>query len=77
MVAKGDDDKPMTVPELILQSEEEVRRFIECMRMKEIKLAVKEKMDDARSRIEVENAQRILKDERCVIQYTPEQVKII
>ena len=70
MVAKGDDDKPVTVPELILESKEDVKRFIEAMRMKEIKIAVKEKMDDARSHIEVENASEILKTERCIIQYT-------
>lgn len=69
MVAKGEDDKPTTVPELILENHEQVKRFIECMRMKEIKLAVKEKMDDARSHIEVKSAGRILRSERCIIQY--------
>ena len=67
MVAKGDDEKPALVPELILENREEVKRFIECMRMKEIKQSVKEKMDDARSQIEVENADKILKEERCQI----------
>jgi uncharacterized protein (TIGR00369 family) len=70
MVAKGDDDKPTQVPELILENKEEVKRFIECLRMKEIKSAVKEKMDDARSHIEVKNANQILKDERCILQYS-------
>jgi acyl-CoA hydrolase len=69
MVAKDDDDKPTPVPELILQNKEQVKRFIECMRMKDIKQSVKEQMDDARSHIEVENAERLLKDQRCVIQY--------
>ena len=67
MVAKGDDDKPAQVPELILQNKEQVKRFIECMRMKEIKQDVKEKMDDARSNIEVKNAAAILRHERCII----------
>lgn len=67
MVAKGDDDKPTPVPVLILESKEEIKRFIECMRMKEIKQDVKEKMNDARSTIEVKNAGQILKDERCII----------
>jgi uncharacterized protein (TIGR00369 family) len=67
MVAKGDDDKPTTVPELILENKEQVKRFIECMRMKEIKQAVKEKMDDAKSQIEVEQADDILQNERCII----------
>jgi uncharacterized protein (TIGR00369 family) len=67
MVAKGDDDKPAIVPELILESKEEVKRFIECLRMKQIKQSVKEQMDDARSSIAVDNAQEILKGERCQI----------
>jgi acyl-CoA hydrolase len=53
MVAKGDDDKPTLVPELLLPNTEQVKRFIECMRMKEIKQSVREKMDDAKSHIEV------------------------
>lgn len=69
MVAKGDDDRPTPVPQLILENQEQVRRFIECMRMKEIKEAVKEKMDDARSRIEVNDAENILKDERCILKF--------
>jgi uncharacterized protein (TIGR00369 family) len=68
MVAKGDDDKPTVVPTLILESKEDIKRFIEAMRMKEIKDAVREKMDDAKSHIEVANANDTLKDQRCKIQ---------
>jgi acyl-CoA hydrolase len=73
MVAKDDADKPTMVPELILENKEQVKRFIEALRMKEIKAAVKEKMDDARSQIEVDRCNEILKDERCQIQYDTEQ----
>jgi acyl-CoA hydrolase len=73
MVAKGDDDKPTTVPALILENKEEVKRFIEAMRMREIKQAVKDQMDDARSHIEVKNADALLKNERCMIQYIAEK----
>jgi uncharacterized protein (TIGR00369 family) len=69
MVAKGDDDKPTLVPKLILENKEEVKRFIEAMNMKEIKNAVREKMDDAKSHIEVERAPELLQDERCLIQF--------
>ena len=69
MVAKGDDDKPTMVPKLILQSGEQVKRFIECMHLKEIKQSVKQRMEDVKSHIEVTNAEAILKDERCVIDY--------
>lgn len=67
MVAKGDDDKPTEVPELILENEEEIKRFIEAMRMKEIKAKVREQMDDAKSKIEVDNARSLLKGQRCQI----------
>ncbi len=67
MVAKDDDDKPTRVPKLILESKEEVKRFIEAMKMKEIKSAVREQMDDAKSHIHVEQAEEILKNERCVL----------
>jgi acyl-CoA hydrolase len=67
MVAKGDDDKPTTVPKLILENEEEIKRFIEAMRLKEIKSKVKDQLDDARSTIEIVNAVTILKAERCVL----------
>src|SRR6516164_9155511 len=67
MVAKGDDNKPQQVPELILENEEDVKRFIEAMRVREIKEKVREEMDDARSTIEVANANEILKGERCII----------
>lgn len=67
MVAKGDDEKPTTVPTLVLENKEQVKRFIEALRMKEIKQKVRDEMDDARSHIELENAAEILKNERCVI----------
>jgi len=67
MVAKGDDDKPTTVPILILENKEQVKRFIEALRMKEIKNKVKEELNDARSHIHVEQAAEILKNERCII----------
>jgi uncharacterized protein (TIGR00369 family) len=71
MVAKGDDNKPMQVPKLILETEEDVKRFIEAMRVREIKEKVREEMDDAKSTIEVGMADEILKDERCIIKLRP------
>lgn len=67
MVAKGDDSKPMQVPKLILENEEEVKRFIEAMHVRAIKEKVREEMDDAKSTIEVTNANELLKNERCLI----------
>jgi uncharacterized protein (TIGR00369 family) len=67
MVAKGDDDKPTEVPPLVLENEEQVKRFIECLSMKEIRKKIKDAMDDAKSSIEVAKAEELLKNERCVI----------
>jgi uncharacterized protein (TIGR00369 family) len=69
MVAKGDDNKPQQVPELILENEEDVKRFIEALRVREIKEKVREEMDDAKSTIEVANADELLKGERCIIKF--------
>ena len=69
MVAKDDDNKLVQVPRLILESREDVKRFIESLQMKEIKESVKEKMDDAKSQIEVERANELLKGQRCRIQF--------
>lgn len=67
MVAKGDDDKPAQVPKLILENTEQVKRFIEAMRMKEVKARMKELMNDGISIGEVERAGDLLKHERCII----------
>ncbi len=67
MVAKGDDEKPAVVPLLILETKEDAKRFIEALRVREIKAAMQEQMDDVHSNIEVERAAEILKNERCIL----------
>jgi hypothetical protein len=69
MVAKGDDDKPTQVPALILENPEQVKRFIEALKMREIKRKIREEMDDARAHIHLEEATKYLQGERCVIGY--------
>jgi len=69
MVAKGDDDKPAVVPTLILENKEDIKRFIEALRIKEIKNAMREQMDDAHSHVQIEKANEILKDQRCKIEF--------
>src|SRR6187402_2247616 len=70
MVAKGDDNKPTTVPKLILESKEDVKRFLEAMRLKEVRSKVREEMDDAKSHTDISNAKDILRTERCIVNYT-------
>ena len=67
MVAKGDDEKPMVVPKLILETKEDVKRFIETLNVRKIKAAAKEQMDDVKSRAHIGDAKEILKNERCIV----------
>ena len=67
MVAKDDDDKPAEVPKLILENTVDIKRFIEAMRMKEIKNKVNEELDDAKSSIQIDRAAELLKNERCIL----------
>lgn len=69
MVAKGEDDKPALVPKLILENKEEVKRFIEAMNLKKIRSQIKAAMDDKKSIVDVENAEELLKEERCVVKF--------
>jgi uncharacterized protein (TIGR00369 family) len=69
MVAKDDEDKPTEVPKLELENATDIRRFIEAMRMKEIKSKVNEELNDAKSAIHIHNATELLKHERCIITY--------
>ena len=67
MVAKGDDERPMVVPKLILETKEDVKRFIETLNVRKIKAAAKEQMDDVKSRAQIGDAKEILKNERCIV----------
>jgi len=68
MVAKDDNHKPTEVAPLLLQNEEEVRRFIEAIHLKDIRGKIKDEMNDARSQVQVANAKELLKNERCIIE---------
>ncbi len=67
MVSKGDDDKPCQVPSLILENKDQVRRFMESIKRRELKFSLNEKMDEAKSSIDIEHASDLLKNERCDI----------
>lgn len=69
MVAKDENDKPTAVPPLLLEDNEEVKRFLEAMSMREIESSIKEKLDDVKSSIEVKRASELLKGQRCVIAF--------
>ena len=67
MVAKGDDGKPMEVPALVLENREDIRRFIEAIKRKELKANYKTELANEKTRMQVDENLHLLKTERCEI----------
>jgi len=67
MVAKDETNKPVKVPGLILENKEQVRRFVETMRRKELKQGYKAEVKRIKTPVNFERCLELLKEERCVI----------
>ena len=67
MVAKGSDDKPTVVPELLLENEEDARRFLEAITRRELKETYRNAFDNAKTRLAVKENMDKLSSHRCVI----------
>ena len=65
MVAKGEDGKPSEVPPLILEDMEEIRRFIQVKKRKQLKKELSDKMAKAFSKFIPTEDFHLLKGERC------------
>ena len=72
MVAKGDDNKPTPVPPLILETKEEVRRFVEAMKRKELKKSFTEQMKKTTSTFDLDAACEQIKGQRCTLRLPDE-----
>jgi uncharacterized protein (TIGR00369 family) len=67
MVAKDDTGTPTEVPPLILETEDDARRFLEAMKRRELRTAYSEHFDNARNRMKLQENLEKLKNERCEI----------
>lgn len=67
MVAKDDSDKPIEVPPLLLETPDDIRRFLEAMKRKELRASFAEHFDNARTRILLTENVTKLQQERCVL----------
>lgn len=67
MVAKGDDDKPILVPRLLLESQVDVRRFLEAIVRKYNNRYFKMEMDKVRETFDIDKERPKLENERCEI----------
>ncbi len=67
MVAKDDDNKPTLVPPLLLQNEEDGRRYLEAIKRKELKDRNREDFNKERDLLNLNKNIDTLRNERCVI----------
>src|SRR6478609_5456676 len=70
MVAKDHEGKLKTVPGLILESRDDVRRYLEAIKRKELKRQYMVELDNTRTNLLIEDELHKLKDERCIVTYT-------
>ncbi len=66
MVSKGDDNKTAMVPELVLEEEIEVRRFLEALKRKEFSTAFRDRMQDVKSAFSRKDM-NLLSEQRCIV----------
>ncbi len=69
MVAKNDQGVPTTVPGLILETKEEIKRFLEAIKRKELKSTYKKELQNARLTLLIEPENNLLSNERCKIKF--------
>lgn len=72
MVAMDDEHKPTEVPGLLLQNQQEVRRFFEALHKKELKKYYRKEEARLKSEVEQREMIEVLKNERCMIQLPQE-----
>lgn len=68
MVAKNDEDKPTTVPELILENKTDVRRFIEAIFRKGFKKDYETNLTKIKKSWDKQEIASLLEKERCINQ---------
>ena len=67
MVAKDQENNPITVPGLILETHDDIRRFLEAIKRKALKKTYKEELDNAKTSLTLEQEVHFLNEERCLL----------
>ncbi|GAB4045792.1 acyl-CoA thioesterase [Spirosoma litoris] len=65
MVAKDDHEKPTEVPPLLLETSEDIRRFLEAMKRKELRALNAEYFHNAKTQMLIDESLDKLANERC------------
>jgi uncharacterized protein (TIGR00369 family) len=67
MVAKDDEGTLLQVPSLILETEEEIRRFTEALELKKLKQDFNSSFEQAKKEFNLMEEMSKLKDQRCIV----------
>ncbi len=67
MVAKGEDDRPTTVPPLLLETRTDVRRFVEAIKRKSYKKEYESLLDQVKRNWDQEAISSLLEGQRCEV----------
>lgn len=68
MVARDGEGKPVVVPPLVLETEDDIRRFVTASERRKLRARVRKRMESYRSEFSFDDrARSALKGERCVI----------
>lgn len=70
MVAKDEQDKPTLVPPLILENDEDVRRFVEARERRRIYFQSRAQMQKAKKEFNILEEAEKLEGERCVLAFS-------
>ncbi|MEQ9403141.1 MAG: acyl-CoA thioesterase [Cyclobacteriaceae bacterium] len=73
MVAKGDDGKPVNVPELVLEDISEMRRFVEAIKRNRVKKEASAKMEKEHGEFIMVDDMQLLDGHRCKIQFSADE----
>ncbi len=73
MVAKANDNSPVSVPPLILENDEDIRRFVGALKRKRLRADAKAEMEEHLKNFKVDEDLRVfLKGQRCVVNFPGE-----
>lgn len=67
MVAKDESNKPVQVPGLILETPQQIRRFAEAIKRKELRQNYREEVEHMKTSVDYEQYLELLKSERCLV----------
>lgn len=67
MVAKDDDGKPMTVPKLILENEDDVRRFYDAIQLRKKRQEISSILSKDIKKVSLKTMKSIVSKNRCQV----------